>query len=78
MTSTSRPETNLVQVPIKDLLEAPAMFGYKIEGCTPLVYTPEFKGYRIHRIVVFVAAAETHTKRRQITCAAGNKQTARV
>jgi len=50
--SSSRPETNLVQVPIKDPRSAPGEFGWFFDGCTPLVFTPKFTGYKISRIVV--------------------------
>jgi len=50
--SSSRPETNLVQVPIKDPRSAPGEFGKLFNGCTPLVFTPKFTGYKISRIVV--------------------------
>jgi len=50
--SSSRPETNLVQVPIKDPRDAPGQFGWLFNGCTPLVFTPRFTGYKISRIVV--------------------------
>jgi len=49
---SSRPETNLVQVPIKDPREAPGEFGNLFNGCTPLVFTPKFTGYKVSRIVV--------------------------
>lgn len=51
-----RPETNLVQVPIYNIRSAPGLFGCRFDDCTPLVFTPVFSGYRIHRIVVFVSS----------------------
>jgi len=50
--SSSRPETNLVQVPIKDPRSAPGKFGELFDGCTPLVFTPKFTGYKVSRLVV--------------------------
>jgi len=50
--SSSRPETNLVQVPIGNPRHAPGKFGWFFNGCTPLVFTPKFTGYKISRIVV--------------------------
>lgn len=50
--SSARPETNLVQLPIKDPRAAPGEFGWIVDGCTPLVFTPKFTGYKISRIVV--------------------------
>lgn len=52
--NSERPETNLVQVPIRDIRSAPGLFGCRFDDCTPLVFTPVFSGYRVHRIVVFV------------------------
>ena len=53
MSQDHRPETNLVMIDVHDVREAPGLFGFKAQGCTPLVYTPTKKGRRIHRIVVF-------------------------
>jgi len=50
--SSSRPETNLVQVPISDPRDAPGQFGFLYGDCTPLVFTPKFTGYKVSRVVV--------------------------
>jgi len=41
-----------VQVPIGNPRHAPGKFGWFFNGCTPLVFTPKFTGYKISRIVV--------------------------